>query len=85
MKKTYKITVDVPNELVNNEYLKRNIKIILNQIPKQIDWCYTRYKQEQIDKENFEKCSHMWQTSYERTSAYDSEYITKCTKCGAYK
>lgn len=26
-------------------------------------------------------CNHQWKTSYERTSAYDSEDVTKCIYC----
>ena len=45
----------------------------------------SKYKHLNEQKRIIQKCDHVFKTTYERTSAYDSEYVTQCTKCKAYK
>jgi hypothetical protein len=71
---------EIPEEL--SKIKDKIISSLKSSIDLEIRTTVDRYKYWYDRDQKILNCIHSWKTSYERTSAYDSEYITRCTKCG---
>lgn len=72
-------SLELPPELISVK--DSIIKELQDKFKREVSSVVNTYKKYLTQDQEILNCKHDWVTSYERTSAYDSEYVTQCKKC----